>query len=92
MERPKMTLVERIDATLAGQPMAYSALAERLWPDARSHRYQVNGGPPGCYMALSAALRRGGFYIDTRNGHAPAHREVHPRENSALSVSHRTGD
>lgn len=59
--------------------MSYANLARKLWPDARSHRYQVNGGPPGCYMALSCALRRGGFFIDTRNGYHPDAREVHPR-------------
>lgn len=74
-----MTLLDRLDAALKGRPMIYAVLARKLWPNARSHRYQVNGGPPGCYMALSAALRRGGYWIDTRKGYDPHSREVNPR-------------
>ncbi len=57
----KMTLPERIDAALNGRPMKYYDLARILYPDGRSWQYQSNGGPPGCFMALSAGLRRGGF-------------------------------
>lgn len=56
-----MTIADRIDKVLGGKPMSYFELAQKLWPDARSHRYQANGGPPGCYMALSSAIRRYNF-------------------------------
>jgi hypothetical protein len=75
-----MTLVERIDAALSGREMSYADLAAALWTDPKSHRYQANGGPPGCYMALSAALRRGKFQVAYVNGGVgPANRIVHPR-------------
>jgi hypothetical protein len=48
LEHAVVTLIERIDLALDGEPMAYADLARKLYPDARSHRYQVNGGPPGC--------------------------------------------
>lgn len=62
MSRP-MKLAERIDMLLAdaGGSMSFADLAVALWPSRESHRYSSNGGPPGCYMALSAGLRRGGF-------------------------------
>jgi len=61
----KKTLPERIDDILfdSGR-MSFHDLAMALYPDKKSWRYQQNGGPPGCYMALSAALRRGKFYVD----------------------------
>mgnify|MGYP000415691863 CR=1 FL=1 len=71
-----MTLPERIDAALDGKPMAFQALARALYPDEKSWRYQRNGGPPGCYMALSAAIRRGKFPIDWNS---PSDRTVYPR-------------
>lgn len=63
--RHKQTLPERIDAAVeaAGGSIAFEALANVLYPDPKSHVYQSNGGPPGCYMALSAGLRRGGFPV-----------------------------
>jgi hypothetical protein len=59
------TLVERIEAALRAAPdqrMRYYDLARVLWP-ARSLAWQhaTKGGPPGCYMALSAGIRRGEF-------------------------------
>jgi hypothetical protein len=39
--------------------MSYAELAEALWPPGqhpRAWRYSSNGGPPGCYMALSRAI------------------------------------
>lgn len=57
----KKSLPDRIDEILNGRPMKYYDLARRLYPNGRSWQYQSNGGPPGCFMALSAGLRRGGF-------------------------------
>lgn len=57
----RLTLADRIDAVLNGKSVSFDKLALALWPDAKSHRYSANGGPPGCYMALSRALRRYGF-------------------------------
>ena len=57
----RKTLPERIDEVLNGKPMKYYDLARALYPDGKSWNYQANGGPPGCFMALSAALGRGGF-------------------------------
>lgn len=60
---PNAPLVDRIQDALvaAGGSLEYHALAEALYPDKKSWRYQQNGGPPGCYMSLSAGIRRGGF-------------------------------
>jgi hypothetical protein len=57
----RQTLIERIDAALASGRRSFYDLAHELYPNSKSHRRQANGGPPGCYMALSAAIRRGGF-------------------------------
>lgn len=54
-----MSLADRIDAALANSgSMSFYDLAYALYPDKKSWRYQQNGGPPGCYMALSAGIRR----------------------------------
>jgi len=76
--RHSKPLVERIDDHLAAHgPTVFHDLALALYPERASHRYQSNGGPPGCYMALSAAIRRGGFPVgyDER-----ADRIVRPRK------------
>lgn len=78
MKGERSTLAARIDATLNGKPMSFYALAQALYPDGRSWRYQANGGPPGCYMALSAGIRRGGF-PDVPKGIGPANRTIYPR-------------
>jgi hypothetical protein len=70
----KPTLPERIDAILDARPegwMYYHDLATALWPGRSSHNYRAGGGPPGCYMTLSAALRRGKFHwwFDDHSGH-----------------------
>lgn len=59
----RKTLPERIDDALNehGGPMSLMALENVLYPDKKSHTYSSNGGPPGCRMAVSAALRRGNF-------------------------------
>lgn len=61
----KPTLLERIDALLAERsPRRLDDLEAALWPAEqfpRAHRYSSNGGPPGCRMTSSAALRRGNY-------------------------------
>jgi len=79
-----MKLVDRIESVLADEPMSFYDLAHRLYPDGKSWRYQANGGPPGCFMALSAAVRRGGFPVSHR-GIGPGNRIVHPRKIRARS-------
>lgn len=64
---------QRIDAALAGGPIRYHDLAVAVFPPdlhPRAWRYASHGGPPGCYMALSAAIRRYGFqrWYDRRSG------------------------
>jgi hypothetical protein len=77
-----MTLIERIDVALNGEPLSYDELARRLWPDGKAWRYSKNGGPPGCYMALSAGLRRGGFSLQALDkNRSNAARLVYPRAN-----------
>lgn len=71
---------ERIHAALveAGGKLAYDRLAYKVFPPndyPRAWNYSVNGGPPGCYMALTAALRRHGFCC-YYNGPGPGQRMV----------------
>jgi hypothetical protein len=73
-----MSLLTRIDDALSGGPMSFYDLAVRLYPSRGSHRGAVQGGPPGCYMALSAAIRRGGFYEKWKEP-GPGNRIVYPR-------------
>lgn len=42
----KPTLIERIDAAMAGKSMSFYDLAIAVYPDRRSHRCSSNGGPP----------------------------------------------
>lgn len=77
--KPRQSLVHRIDAALAGQPMSFSGLAEALYRDRKSWRCPSSGGPPGCYMSLSAALRRGKFHVALSAKPGPANRMVYPR-------------
>lgn len=56
-----MRIDKRIDKALNGHVMEYHCLARLVFPEKdypRAWRYSQNGGPPGCYMALSAAIRR----------------------------------
>lgn len=78
----RKTLPERIDEALNGKRMSYYDLARALWPDGRSWQYQSNGGPPGCFMALGAALRRGGFEVSFAVG--PGNRIVSPRKGAVV--------
>lgn len=66
----RQRLDERIDAVLAQHkgPVSYYDLAAALWPGRDSHRYSSNGGPPGCYMTLSCALRRYGYMVTGSTG------------------------
>jgi len=68
--RQTKNLPDRIDDALQahGGPMDLSALEQALYPDPRSHRCQSNGGPPGCRMAVSAGIRRGGFTVRHQGG------------------------
>lgn len=75
----KISLPDRIDDLLrCNGSMSFHDLAHALYPDDKSWRYQANGGPPGCFMALSAALRRGNFHVSYR-GVGPGSRIVHAR-------------
>lgn len=86
-----MSLIERIDALLKERgSMTFNDLAYALYPEPRSWRYQANGGPPGCFMALSAAIRRGGF-PETFNGPGPGFRRVFPRTLSTNPVKEQEG-
>lgn len=64
------TLPERMDDAINeyGGPIPLGRLEDVLYPDPRSHRYSSNGGPPGCRMAVSAAIRRGGFRVRHEGG------------------------
>ncbi len=84
----RKTLPERIDEALNGHSMSYYDLAQRLYPDGRSWQYQSNGGPPGCYMSLSAGLKRGGFAISFAVG--PGNRIVYPRTGKVREESNVT--
>ena len=55
-----MDMLTRIrDAFRPGEyELHFYELARRLYPEPQSWRYCRNGGPPGCAMALSAAIRR----------------------------------
>lgn len=81
-------IADRIDAAFAfarkvgRRTLTYAELAGQVFPAAlypRAWRNSTGGGPPGCYMALSAALRRHGFRVETR-GPGPGGRVVHPRK------------
>lgn len=53
----------------AGIP--YHELMMRVFPPEdfpRAHRVSANGGPPGCAMALGAAIRRMGGTRDLKRG------------------------
>jgi len=50
---------DRIRDALRNGPMDYRDLAMTVFPVDQypnAFRYQPNGGPPGCYMALSRAI------------------------------------
>ncbi|MFW6027182.1 MAG: hypothetical protein ACOC91_00085 [bacterium] len=61
MNRPR--IIDRIRAAFGPEEreLHFDDLARRIFPDSKSWRYAAHGGPPGCYMTLSAALRRHGI-------------------------------
>jgi len=62
----KMKIKDRIRAALSNGRLSYFELAYQVFPQddyPKAFRYQANGGPPGCYMALSKALREMGEEI-----------------------------
>jgi hypothetical protein len=73
-------LKERIRNALAQGEMTYFDLAVKVFPAdhfPKAFRYQRNGGPPGCYMALSRALREMSDEVhDWHSGIGPGHRHV----------------
>lgn len=82
----KKSLPERIDDALNGRPMKYYDLAKALYPGPRSWQYQSNGGPPGCFMSLTAGLKRGGFYVTLER---TTHCTVYPRSESQSKIEAR---
>lgn len=63
---PKMKIKDRIIAALRANDglMVYHKLAEKVFPEAdypNAWNYPTKGGPPGCYMVLSRAIREHGF-------------------------------
>lgn len=74
-----MRIAERIDQAIAVRADAfgevpYDILALAVFPRdeyPRAWNYSSNGGPPGCYMALSSAIRRYGFRQSFRGGPQP---------------------
>jgi len=73
-------LKDRIRTALAGGKRTYFDLANEVFPHEhypRAFRYQANGGPPGCYMALSRALREMDAELyDWSSGIGPGNRHV----------------
>lgn len=56
----------------------YSDLAAAVFPNdimPRAWRYSSNGGPPGCYMALSRAIRE----MELRESFSDHRRYVYPK-------------
>lgn len=79
----KKKIADRITAALAGRPMRYADLARKVFPEdeypnafnyAHGNTSGGTGGPPGCYMALSRAIREMGLDTD---GYGPT-RTVFP--------------
>lgn len=62
----KTRIIEAYNGLRIGDYLTYENLAHIIFPAAdypNAWRYSQNGGPPGCYMALSAALNRLGIHI-----------------------------
>ena len=56
---------ERLRAALKHGPLDYHTLARKVFPIEdmpRAWNYRAEGGPPGCYMVLTAALGRYGCH------------------------------
>jgi hypothetical protein len=72
---------DRIIAAInaAGGRIQYYHLARAVFPESdypRAWGYPTKGGPPGCYMALSSAIRRYGFYVDYDGARDVVHSHV----------------
>jgi len=70
----KTPIKERIRTAIqaAGGRLEYYALAIEVFPQdeyPRAFGYSINGGPPGCYMSLSRAIREMNLIVD---GHGPS--------------------
>ncbi len=79
---PKRPIVDRINDALANGKMSYADLAVEVFPRDEypwAFYYSSNGGPPGCYMALSAALNRHGFTTFIK-GAGGGQRIVYPKK------------
>lgn len=77
----KVKIKDRISAALraAGGTMKYHRLAEKVFPQddyPNAWNYPTKGGPPGCYMVLSRAIREHGFSIDFAGARAVVHTTV----------------
>lgn len=63
--------------------LSFHRLADIVFPESEypnAGRYAVQGGPPGCYMALSRAVREMELHVSFP-GNIAGHRIVHaPRE------------
>lgn len=67
--RRRYPIKDRIIAAIkaAGGRIQYYHLARAVFPESDypdAWGYPTKGGPPGCYMALSSAIRRHGFVVD----------------------------
>ena len=67
----RQRIIDAIRDHGVGGRIEYWKLAQIVFP--REHmpnawRYSSNGGPPGCYMVLSSALRRHEFRVSHRMG------------------------
>lgn len=75
-------LKDRTRAALAAGELIYADLAYRVFLEeqfSKAFQYQANGGPPGCYMTLSRALREmRGELDDWHSGIGHSHRHVRP--------------
>lgn len=75
----RLSLLDHIDSALSKGPMSFYDLAVQLYPTRKSHRGATGGGLPGCYMTLSAAIRRGGYFEEWVISGPPGNRIVYPR-------------
>lgn len=77
----KVPIRDRITEALKqhGGTLSYHALAVSVFPREdypNAFNYPTRGGPPGCYRALSKALRENGFQVYQPPGCNVTHAEV----------------
>jgi len=68
----RVKIKDRIEAAIraSGGVIVYHELADQVFPRdeyPNAWRYPTRGGPPGCYMVLSRAIREHGFNLDLRD-------------------------